>query len=84
MKTVIRRIRRLEDQFVSADRPRRHHRIVIKMAGARPCLEDATCKRMLYSDGTLLEMVQINKHNEGPDELTDEELDRWVESFPIQ
>ncbi len=84
MKTVIRRLRRLEEQFVSADRPRRHLRIVIKMAGARPSLEDATCKRTLWADGTLLEMVQFNKYNERPDELTDEELDRWVESFPIQ
>jgi hypothetical protein len=28
-------------------------------------------------------MIEFNKHNEGPDELTDEELDRWVESFPV-
>ena len=84
MKTVIRRLRRLEDQFGSSDRPRRHLRMVIKMAGPRPSLEDATCKRTLWTDGTLFEMVQFNKHNEEPDELTDEELDRWVESFPIQ
>ena len=84
MKTVTRRIRRLEDQFGSAGRPRRHLRMVIKMAGARPSLEDATCKRTLWTDGTLFEMVQFNKHNEEPDELTDEELDRWVESFPVQ
>jgi len=28
---------------------------------------------MLCSDGTLLELVRFKKHNEGPDELTDEE-----------
>jgi hypothetical protein len=28
------------------------------------------------SDGTLFEMVEFHTHNEGPDELTDEELDR--------
>lgn len=84
MKTVLRRVRRLEDQFGSSDRPRRHLRMVIGMAGAKPCLEDATCERALCSDGTLLEMVEFGKHNEGPDDLTDEELDRWVGSFPIE
>lgn len=83
MKTVTRRIARLEDRFVSADRPRRHLRIVLSMAGAKPCLDDATCKRTLCSDGTLLEVVRFNKRNKGPDELTNEELDKWVESFPV-
>ena len=61
MKTVTRRLRRLEDQIASVDRP-----------------------RTLCSDGTLLEMVRFDKYNAGPDELTDEELDRWVESCPVQ
>jgi hypothetical protein len=26
---------------------------------------------------------QFNKHHEGPDELTDEELDRCLERFPV-
>jgi hypothetical protein len=46
-------------------------------------LEDATCRRTLWPDGTVFEMIEFNKHNEGPDELTDEELDRWLESFPV-
>ena len=83
MKTVTRRILKLEDQFGSVDRPRRHIRLVIRMAGARPSLEDATCTRTRWPQGTLFEMVRFNKHNEGPEELTDEELDRWVESFPV-
>ena len=53
------------------------------MAGAEPSLEDATCKRTLWPDGTLFELVEFNKHNDGPDELTDEELDRWLEGFPV-
>jgi hypothetical protein len=39
---------------------------------------------MLCSDGSLMGLVDFQKHNEGADELTDEELDRWVENFPIQ
>jgi hypothetical protein len=57
--------------------------MMISMAGAKPSLEDATCRRMLWSDGTLFERVEFNKHNEGPDVLTDEELDGWLEGFPV-
>ena len=52
--------------------------------GSKLCLEDATCKRTMCSDGTLLEVVDFKKHNEGPDELTDEELNRWLESFSVE
>lgn len=61
----------------------RRLRMTISMAGAEPSLEDATCRRTLWSDGTLFEMVEFHTHNAGPDELTDEELDTWVESFPV-
>ncbi len=84
MRAVVRRIDRLEDQFGSTSgKSRRHLRMMISMAGSNPSLEDATCSRRLCSDGTLLELVEFNKHHEGPDELTDEELDRWVESFLV-
>ena len=83
MKTVIRRLRRLEDQVACVDRPRRRIRLVVCDLGDTLSLEGATCQRALCSDGTLLEMVCFNRHNAGPDPLTDEELDRWVESFPV-
>jgi hypothetical protein len=57
--------------------------MMISMAGAIPTLEDATCRRTLWPDGTLFELVQFNAHNYGPDELTDEELKKWLESFPV-
>jgi hypothetical protein len=84
MKIIDRRLRKLEDRFGSADgKPRRRLRMMISMAGAKLSLEDATCKRTIWSDGTLSEMVEFNKHNQEPNELTDEELDRWLESFPV-
>ena len=55
---------------------------MVSMAGSKPSLEDATCTRTLRADGTLLELLWFKKHNEEPDELTDEELDRWVEKLP--
>jgi hypothetical protein len=84
MTIIDRRLRKLEDRFGPADgKPRRRLRLLVSMAGSRPSLENATCKRTLCSDGTLLEMVEFNKHNGGPDELTNEGLDTWVESFPV-
>jgi hypothetical protein len=58
--------------------------MVIRIAGSKPSLEVATCSRTLWPDGTLFEMVQFNQHNEGSDEPTDQELDSWVESFPVE
>jgi flavodoxin len=57
---------------------------MIRDLGSKLCLADATCKRMLCSNGGLFETVDFKAHHEGPDELTEEELDRWVESFPVQ
>jgi hypothetical protein len=83
MRAVIRRIDRLEDQFGAANgKPRRRLRMMISMSGAKPSLEDATCRRTLWPDGTLFEMIEFHTHNAGP-ELTDEELDGWLESFPV-
>jgi hypothetical protein len=28
-------------------------------------------------------MAEFIKHNAGPEELTDEELDGWLEGFPV-
>jgi hypothetical protein len=58
-------------------------RLVFGRSGARPSLEGATCRRTLCPDGTLLETVAYTKHNDGPD-LTDEEIEQWIESFPVQ
>jgi hypothetical protein len=84
MKIIERRLLKLEDRFGRADgKPRRRLRMLVSMAGARPSLEEATCGRTLWPDGTLFEMVEFHKHNDGPDELTNEELDRWLEGFPV-
>jgi hypothetical protein len=44
-------------------------------------LENATCKRTLCPDGTVMEFVELFGSNEGPDSVTAEELDQWVASF---
>ena len=49
-----------------------------------PGLENAECSRTLWPDGTLFEMVRLDHSGEGHAELSDEALDRFVESFPVQ
>jgi hypothetical protein len=84
MNTVIRRIGRLENRLHLAENPRQRIRLVVLRSDCKPSLRNATCQRTLWPNGTLFEMVQFNKHNDRPGELTTEELDRWVESFPVE
>jgi hypothetical protein len=57
--------------------------VVCSIAGGDKSLENAKCFRTLWPNGTLFEMVHLNRSNDGPDKVTNEELDRWVEGFPI-
>ena len=85
MRTVIRRLARLEDQFVLAGRrPLRVHRLVLCRYGGKGSLASATCQRTLCPDGTVNEFVELDGSNDGPGSVTAEELDRWVAGFPIQ
>ena len=52
--------------------------------GPKTSLETARCKRTLAPDGSVMELVELFGSNQGPDSITDEELDRWVASFPIE
>jgi hypothetical protein len=80
VKAIIKRLRRLEDQFGLADRqPRQYLRIVVERLGRTQRSEHATCRRTLWPDGTLFEMVHF-----GRDELTNEDLDRWIATLPIE
>ena len=85
MKAIARRLRRLEDQFAPADgQPRDRFRLVLRPAGLlNPSLENATCRRTLCPNGTVLESVEFTTSSNGR-ELTQEELDRWLASFPVE
>lgn len=85
MKTIVRRLGRLEDQFVPPDhKARKCFRLIVCRYGAKKGLENATCKRTLGPDGTVMELVGLYGSNEGPERVTAEELDRWVAGFPIE
>ena len=85
MKTVTRRIRKLEDQFRPAGwNPSKRFRLVLFMACTTRSLDCATCKRSLWPDGTLCELVRIGKTNEGAREVSDNEFEEWLASFPVE
>ena len=84
MKAIAKRLSRLEDQFGPADgKPWERFRLVVRLAGKMFDSESATCRRTLCPNGTVLESVQFRTSRNGP-ELTQEELDMWVASFPVE
>ena len=85
MRTMNRRVSKLEDRFRPAGwKPRGVWRYLVSMSGSKLSLEGATCQRSLWSDGTLFEMVLFPEHHAGADEVTDDELERWIATFPVQ
>ena len=72
VKAIARRLRRLEDRFGPADgKPGERFRLVLRPAGLRkPDLENSTCRRTMWPDGTLSEMVRLGTGSDGR-ELTD-------------
>ena len=83
MKAIDRRLSRLEDRF-APDKLRERLRMVVRTVGIEDDFETTTCSRTLWPNGKLFEMVHLNGHKPGSKTLSDEELDRWVESFPIE
>jgi hypothetical protein len=84
VKAIAKRLCRLEEQIGSADRkPRVSSRIVLRRVDSIPGLAGAACWRTLLPDGTVSESVALGTSSNGR-EVTDEELDAWVASFPIE
>jgi hypothetical protein len=93
MKTIIRRLNRLENQF-SPPVPRTSFRVVarytdpdapvVRRRDREPSFEKATCRRSLCPDGTLGEVVHLDKIYEDGEQPTDDELNSWIAGFPIE
>jgi hypothetical protein len=93
MKTVIRRLNRLENKF-SPPVLRTSFRVVVRMEDPdapavrrrdrEPSFEKATCRRTLCPDGTLFEVVRLDKIGENGEQPTEEELNRWIARLPIE
>ena len=73
------RLQKLERQHSQIARER--FRIVVSHAGRPFDLATATCTRTLMPDGGIMEIVNVN--GSGHD-LSDEELERFIQSHPIE
>jgi hypothetical protein len=74
------RLNRLERVLVPAKGPLHRTRVVISAVCGTPNLATSTCQRRL-THGALTEVVNLDGDRS---ELSDEQLERFIESFPIQ
>jgi hypothetical protein len=79
MKAIITRVRRLEQ--LQSEPGREPVRVVISGVGSPLNLEKSTCRWTLATNGLLTELVHLDGRR---GDLTDEELDRWIASFPME
>jgi hypothetical protein len=85
MHALKRRVKQLEERSgAGGGKPRKVLRIMVTCLGREPGLENAECCRTLCPDGTLLEVVRLDRSRPGRERLTEEALDRFVESFPVR
>jgi hypothetical protein len=84
MKPMVRRVQRLEEHFGSAERPLPRMRVEVMALGSKLCLEDAICTRTRCPNGQVVEVIEFQNHSEGRDEISAEEVDRWLDAFPIK
>ena len=80
MKAIARRLRRLEDLSGVLESPKRM-RLVICAIGQSLDLSKSTCRRRLDRSGVLTEIVELQGSAQ---ELTDEQLEKFVQSFPVE
>ena len=73
------RLQKLERQRSQIERDR--FRMIVSHAGKPFDLATTTCTRTLMPDGGLMEIVNMN--GSGHD-LSAEELERFIQSFPIE
>jgi len=86
MKTLAKRLARLEDRFTPVEHdylrdPRKRHRLTVSNIGKQLSLETSTCRRTLSADGSLFEIVRLDGTREG---LSDTDFEGFIASFPIQ
>ena len=81
MRALARRLHRLEELAGVSGVPRQRLRFVISTVGLTRDLTRCTCRRTLAPNGLLTEFVDLG--GDYP-KWSDEDIDRFVEQFPIQ
>jgi len=64
-----------------ARNPRQRLRAVVCRMDRKLRLETSTCRRTLSANGVLTEIVRLDGTRGG---MTDEEMEKFVESFPVE
>jgi len=82
MKAVFQRVRRLEIRFMPGRGPSRRFRIIVRRLDGEPGLENASCQRTLCPDGTVFELIRLDRSS-GRTAFPSEEFEAWVERFPV-
>ena len=86
MKPLIRRLARLESRLslmppAYLRDPQQRLQIVASRLDRELNLETSTCRRTLSESGFLSEVVRLDGSSSG---LTDEEIQKFIDSFPIE
>lgn len=81
MRAIARRLHRLEERAGLSGKPQERLLVVVSALGRPLNLAGSTCRRTLGLDGSILDHVHLDGSRDG---LTDEELDRFIERFPIE
>jgi hypothetical protein len=76
LKARLKKLERQQDQV-----SREPFRVVVTRVGERFDLAKATCSRTLMPDGRLVELVKLPGSR---DSMSDEDLERFIQSHPIQ
>src|SRR5215469_1910222 len=61
--------------------------VIVSCYVGTPDLENSTCRRTLYPNGSLIEYVRINDAQgelASSKELSDDQLEQWIATFPIE
>jgi len=83
VKAIAKRLRRLEGRYALADGPREVFRLVVRHLGPAEDFERAICRRTLWPNGTVCEIVQLGTGHPESD-LTGEKLEEWIAGFPVE
>src|SRR5215471_65249 len=78
MRTVVQRVGRLEIRSLSGPGPMQRFRIIVRRLDREPGLENASCKRKLWPDGTLFELIRLDRSSPGRTAFSGEGFEAWI------
>jgi hypothetical protein len=83
MKTIVRRVGRLEDRYQTqlSGKPKSSLRVIVARGESGTAnMASSTCTRRLNNTGGLIEIVDLDGAHSG---ISEEELEQFIARFPI-